>query len=51
MSAEGVYTDIATLARLRHDAHGFSFLPRQPLSSLLSGRRRSRLEMRDLCAQ
>ncbi len=48
METAGVYTDTATLARLRHDAHGFSFLPSQPLSSLLSGRRRSRLRGRGL---
>ena len=48
MSEGSVYTDVQTLARLRHDAHGFSFLPRQPLSSLLSGRRRSRLRGRGL---
>lgn len=48
MSQGSVYTDVPTLARLRHDAHGFSFLPRQPLSSLLSGRRRSRLRGRGL---
>jgi uncharacterized protein (DUF58 family) len=43
-----VYTDTAALARLRHDAHGFSFLPRQPVHSLLSGRKRSRLRGRGL---
>ncbi|MDJ0877477.1 MAG: DUF58 domain-containing protein [Halieaceae bacterium] len=46
--ASGIYTDTASLARLRHDAHGFSLLPRQPLSSLLSGRKRSRLRGRGL---
>jgi uncharacterized protein (DUF58 family) len=49
MSETGaVYIDIASLARLRHDAHGFSFLPRQPIHSLLSGRKRSRLRGRGL---
>lgn len=48
MATGDVYTDTAALARLRHDAHGFSFLPRQPLSSPLSGRRRSRLRGRGL---
>ncbi len=43
-----VYTDTAALARLRHDARGFSFLPRQPVHSLLSGRKRSRLRGRGL---
>ncbi|MEE4192183.1 MAG: DUF58 domain-containing protein [Halieaceae bacterium] len=46
--SSGIYTDTASLARLRHDAHGFSLLPRQPLSSLLSGRKRSRLRGRGL---
>ncbi|MEP5766076.1 MAG: DUF58 domain-containing protein [Halieaceae bacterium] len=43
-----VYTSTAELARLRHDATGFSFLPQQPLHSLLSGRKRSRLRGRGL---
>ena len=46
--AEGVYTDTAALARLRLDAHGFSLLPTQPLGSVLSGRKRSRLRGRGL---
>ena len=48
METAGVYTTTADLARLRLDAHGFSFLPRQPLQSLLSGRKRSRLRGRGL---
>jgi uncharacterized protein (DUF58 family) len=49
MQSEGkVYTDVSTLARLRHDARGFSFLPRQPIHSLLSGRKLSRLRGRGL---
>jgi uncharacterized protein (DUF58 family) len=48
VNAEGIYIDAASLARLRHDAHGFSFLPRQPMGSPLSGRRRSRLRGRGL---
>jgi uncharacterized protein (DUF58 family) len=48
MSATGVYTSTTELARLRLEAHGFSFLPRQPLQSLLSGRKRSRLRGRGL---
>ena len=48
MATPGVYTDTTTLVRLRLDAHGFSFLPRQPLQSLLSGRKRSRLRGRGL---
>jgi uncharacterized protein (DUF58 family) len=43
-----VYTDVSALARLRHDARGFSFLPRQPIHSLLSGRKLSRLRGRGL---
>jgi uncharacterized protein (DUF58 family) len=45
---EAIYVDVASLARLRHEAKGFSFLPKQPLSSLLSGRKRSRLRGRGL---
>lgn len=48
METAGVYTNTGDLARLRLDAHGFSFLPRQPLQSLLSGRKRSRLRGRGL---
>ncbi len=36
------------LLRLRHRARGFSFLPRQPVHSLLSGRHASRLRGRGL---
>jgi uncharacterized protein (DUF58 family) len=43
-----VYTDAATLSRLKHESRGFSFLPRQPVQSLLSGRKRSRLRGRGL---
>jgi uncharacterized protein (DUF58 family) len=45
---ETVYVDVAALVRLRHEAKGFSFLPQQPLHSLLSGRKRSRLRGRGL---
>ncbi len=45
---EGVYTDTHALARLRLEARGFSFLPKQPLHSVLSGRKRSRLRGRGL---
>jgi uncharacterized protein (DUF58 family) len=48
MATAGVYTNTASLTRLRLDARGFSFLPRQPLRSLLSGRKRSRLRGRGL---
>ena len=36
------------LIRLKADAHGFSFLPRQPITSLLAGRHASRLRGRGL---
>lgn len=44
----GVYTTLDALAALRHRARGFSFLPRQPVHSLLAGRHASRLRGRDL---
>lgn len=43
-----VYADPAALARLQFRAHGFSFLPRQPIHSLLAGRHASRLRGRGL---
>tara|TARA_R110002073_G_scaffold60282_2_gene151485 strand:- start:4122 stop:5060 length:939 start_codon:yes stop_codon:yes gene_type:complete len=45
---EGVYTSLRSLVRLRYTARGFDYLPRQPLRSLLSGRKRSRLRGRGL---
>jgi uncharacterized protein (DUF58 family) len=45
---EDVYTSLSALVRLRYDARGFSYLPRQPVRSLLSGRRKSRLRGRGL---
>ena len=47
-SQPGVYTTIAALAALQFKARGFSFLPRQPIHSLLSGRHASRLRGRGL---
>lgn len=47
-TAEGVYADLGDLARLEHKASGFSFLPRQPVHSLLTGRHASRLRGRGL---
>src|SRR5215471_16922821 len=44
----GVYADLDELVALQHRAHGFSFLPRQPLPSLLAGRHASRLRGRGL---
>jgi len=46
--APGVYADLDELIRLQFKVHGFSFLPRQPVQSLLAGRRASRLRGRGL---
>ena len=43
-----VYTTLRDLVGLQHDAHGFSFLPRHAIHSLLSGRHRSRMRGRGL---
>ncbi len=43
-----VYATLRDLVGLQHDAHGFSFLPRHAIQSLLSGRHRSRLRGRGL---
>lgn len=47
-SAPGVYADLDELMRLRFKASGFSFLPRQPVHSVLSGYHASRLRGRGL---
>ena len=44
----GVYTNLKRLAGLRYRAHGFSYLPSQPVRSVLAGRKRSRLRGRGL---
>jgi len=44
----GVYVELDTLMRLRFKSSGFSFLPRQPMHSVLSGRHASRLRGRGL---
>lgn len=44
----GVYVELNDLVRLQHKASGFSFLPRQPVHSILSGRHASRLRGRGL---
>ncbi len=44
----GVYVDLDELIRLQFNVHGFSFLPKQPVRSLLSGRRASKLRGRGL---
>lgn len=46
--APGVYADLDDLIRLQFKARGFSFLPKQPIQSLLAGRRASRLRGRGL---
>jgi uncharacterized protein (DUF58 family) len=46
--SEDIYTNLHALVRLRYTAQGFSYLPRQPVRSLLSGRKRSRLRGRGL---
>lgn len=43
-----IYTKLQDLVRLRHTAGGFSYLPRQPVNSLLAGRKRSKLRGRGL---
>jgi len=43
-----VYADLEELVRLRYRASGFSFLPRQPVHSILSGSHASRLRGRGL---
>jgi uncharacterized protein (DUF58 family) len=47
-NAPGVYAELGELAALEHRARGFSFLPRQPVHSLLTGRRASRLRGRGM---
>jgi uncharacterized protein (DUF58 family) len=46
--AARAFATLKELQRLRHRASGFSFLPRQPVHSLLSGRHASRLRGRGL---
>jgi uncharacterized protein (DUF58 family) len=44
----GVYVQLDELVRLQHKSSGFSFLPRQPVHSVLSGRHASKLRGRGL---
>jgi uncharacterized protein (DUF58 family) len=44
----GVYADLNQLVALEYEARGFSFLPRQPIHSILAGRHASRLRGRGL---
>ncbi|MBK3802957.1 DUF58 domain-containing protein [Azospirillum brasilense] len=46
--AARAYVTLDALQRLRHRARGFSFLPRQPVHSILTGRHASRLRGRGL---
>lgn len=48
MATARAYVSLDDLLRLRHRAHGFSFLPRQPVHSLLVGRHASKLRGRGL---
>jgi uncharacterized protein (DUF58 family) len=45
---QGVYTSLDSLLRVQARATGFSFLPRQPIHSILAGRHASRLRGRGL---
>ncbi len=45
---ERVYVSLENLVRMAHKASGFSFLPRQPLHSLLSGRHSTKVRGRGL---
>jgi uncharacterized protein (DUF58 family) len=44
----GIYADLAELVRLKFRTRGFSFLPRQPVHSILAGRHASRLRGRGM---
>ncbi len=44
----GVYASLDDLVRLQYKARGFTFLPRQPVHSILAGRHASRLRGRGL---
>lgn len=44
----GAYSRLEELIAIRYQAQGFSFLPRQPIQSLLAGRHASRLRGRGL---
>ena len=48
VTAPGVYVDLDELIRLQFKARGFSFLPKQPIHSLLAGRHASRIRGRGL---
>lgn len=46
--APGVYAELADLVALEHRVRGFTLLPHQPVHSLLTGRRSSRLRGRGM---
>ena len=46
--SSGVYADLQSLVKLQYEARGFSFLPKQPVHSILSGRHNSRLRGRGM---
>ncbi len=48
MTTSGVYVTLDDLIRLQYRARGFSFLPRQPIHSLLTGKHASRMRGRGL---
>ena len=48
MRDERIFTSLPVLNRLQHKARGFSFLPRQPMHSLLAGKHASKLRGRGL---
>ena len=47
-TTQGVYTNVQELVKLQYKASGYSFLPRQPVHSLLTGRHASRLRGRGM---
>ena len=48
MNKTNIYASLKELVALQHQASGFSFLPKQPVHSILSGRHSSRLRGRGL---
>ena len=48
MPGGGAYVTLRDLIQIRYQAKGFSYLPAQPVHSLLAGRKRSRLRGRGL---
>ena len=48
MNDTGAYTNIKSLVKFKYQGQGFSFLPRQPVHSLLAGQKTSRLRGRGI---